>query len=182
LTDASYWRRLLATCHPDKDGGDAELFLFLTGLKEHVEGCAVLCSNHTGNTTQDRNSYYQDRAYGNGNGERGGYAREEQDTAARIPFADYPVEHIDLLRRALRIGQESAGGAENVLLLLRDYRQATSGRGQLSEQRGATYRQLKYLSVLADVEAREMYEVAERVPMSQAMAHWCIQTLKEGGA
>ena len=110
LTDASYWRRLLATCHPDKDGGDPELFLFLTGLREHVEGCSVLCSNHTGTTTQDRNSYYQDRAYGNGSGGRGDSAREEQDTAARIPFADYPVEHIDLLRRALRIGQESAGG------------------------------------------------------------------------
>jgi len=69
-----------------------------------------------------------------------------------------------------------------VLLLLRDYLQATSGRGQLSEQRGATYRQLKYLSVLADVEAREMYEVAERVPMSQAMCHHLISILKEGAA
>jgi hypothetical protein len=40
LTDKSYWRRLLATCHPDKDEGDHELFLQLPAAREYVEGCA----------------------------------------------------------------------------------------------------------------------------------------------
>lgn len=39
LSDKSYWRRLLATVHPDRDGGDGELFVFLQALKEHIDGC-----------------------------------------------------------------------------------------------------------------------------------------------
>jgi hypothetical protein len=39
LDDNSYWRRLLATCHPDRTGGDHDLFLFLQGLREYVEEC-----------------------------------------------------------------------------------------------------------------------------------------------
>src|SRR3954453_22982387 len=50
LDDASYWRRLLATVHPDRDGGDAELFVFLTGLKEHVEGCRAVEPLYGGET------------------------------------------------------------------------------------------------------------------------------------
>jgi hypothetical protein len=37
LDSPSYWRRLLATCHPDKPDGDHDLFIFLEGLREHVE-------------------------------------------------------------------------------------------------------------------------------------------------
>src|SRR4051812_33599111 len=42
LDDASYWRRLLATVHPDRDHGDEELFVFLTALKEHVVHCTTV--------------------------------------------------------------------------------------------------------------------------------------------
>jgi hypothetical protein len=42
LDSPSYWRRLLATCHPDKPDGDHDLFIFLGGLREHVEGCTSL--------------------------------------------------------------------------------------------------------------------------------------------
>jgi hypothetical protein len=39
LTDRSYWRRLMATAHPDRNGGDGELFVFCTALRVHVEEC-----------------------------------------------------------------------------------------------------------------------------------------------
>jgi hypothetical protein len=41
LTDRSYWRRLMTAAHPDRNGGDGELFVFLTALREHVEECAA---------------------------------------------------------------------------------------------------------------------------------------------
>jgi hypothetical protein len=39
LTDGRYWRRLLAVVHPDRNDGEGDLFLFLQGLREHVEEC-----------------------------------------------------------------------------------------------------------------------------------------------
>jgi hypothetical protein len=47
LDSPSYWRRLLATCHPDKPDGDHDLFIFLEGLREHVDGCTSLSDRAT---------------------------------------------------------------------------------------------------------------------------------------
>jgi DNA-binding MarR family transcriptional regulator len=49
------------------------------------------------------------------------------------------------------------------------------------KQRGATYKQLKFLSVLAKIPAHDVYELAERVPLSQAMAHHLIDKRAKGG-
>jgi len=39
LGEPSYWRRLKAAAHPDRNGGDGNLFIFLTALEEHVPLC-----------------------------------------------------------------------------------------------------------------------------------------------
>jgi hypothetical protein len=39
LDSSSYWRRLLATCLPDREGGAHDLFVLLSALREHVEEC-----------------------------------------------------------------------------------------------------------------------------------------------
>lgn len=172
LHDKAMQRQLRARVHPDA-GGSHELSIWTAALLEHVESCAdvVLCRAHSTQTTQDRSAPYT----GNGNG-----SGQSGEDSARVPF-EAPVDHVALLIRALDLGQELLGPVGNVLLLLSDYQQATSGRGQLAEQRGASYKQLKYLAVLAEIPAREVYAVAERVPLSQAMAHHIITTLKNGG-
>src|SRR3954453_13302428 len=97
LDDASYWRRLLATVHPDRDGGDAELFVFFTALKEHVEGCRAVEPLYGGETAS---------------GPRPSSApteRREHDEPDRVPYdPDYGGEdnHLMLTRRALSIAQE----------------------------------------------------------------------------
>src|SRR3954469_15861321 len=95
LDDASYWRRLLATVHPDRDGGDAELFVFLTALKEHVEGCRAV-----------EPLYGSEPASGRG---RAPTERREPDEPDRVPYdPDLGSEdnHLMLTRRALSIAQE----------------------------------------------------------------------------
>lgn len=37
LTDKRMWRLILSKVHPDREGGDQELFTFLTEVKEELE-------------------------------------------------------------------------------------------------------------------------------------------------
>jgi hypothetical protein len=164
LDDPRMWRLALAELHPDR-GGSHELFVWGQGVREAVENGAATsnggrCSECRGPARQVR----QDRP-------------GQDDPTPRVPYPQR-VDHTELWLRAIRYGHELVGPVGDLLLELRDHEQATSGWQQLAEQRGATYRQLKYLAVLADIPAREVYEIGERIPLSQAMAHHIISRLK----
>jgi hypothetical protein len=93
LTSPSYWRRLMATVHPDRDGGDHELFVFLTALREYVqEGIG----NHEPALQSSRQ-------------------RESSATGStdRIPFDEqlgYVDEFVTLTMRALSVGRRTIMG------------------------------------------------------------------------
>jgi len=174
-------RQLRARVHPDA-GGSHELSIWTAALLEHVESCAdvVLCSAHSTQTTQDRSAPYTGNVQGNG-----GHASASSggEDVARVPFP-YPVDHAELLVRALEVvlGDEDLDDhVAGLLCLLGSYEQATSGRGRLAESRGASYKQLRFLAALANLEPKAVYDLGERVPLSQGMCHHMISKLKEGG-
>jgi hypothetical protein len=162
LGDRRLNRLLLARTHPDA-GGSHELSLYTQALLERAEGCRCPSVGSASEASSER------------------FARE--DAPARVAF-DFHGDHVVLIRRAAEIGSEMLdsdiedmhGG---LLFALLGYQQATSKRGKLAERRGATYKQLKYVAVLSELEPQDVYAVAERIPMSQAMAHYLISELKD---
>lgn len=165
LTDSGFWRRVLARVHPDA-GGNHEEFLFLSAARERVESCRGRCDRGPGPGPECGGS----RSYETG---------ADRTGADRIRFPEGRVDHVELVARARGLARGHGRVLGAVLARLAGYQQATSGRARLAEQRGATYKQVRYLAALADVAPREMYEAAERVPMSQAMVGYLITELKE---
>src|SRR3954470_17931102 len=101
LDDRTYWRRLLATVHPDRDNGDSELFVWLTALREHVEGCAQL--------ELPASSRYGEAAY------------PQRATGDRIPYdasLGAEDEFWTLTHRTLSIGQRVEEPFRSLLALL----------------------------------------------------------------
>jgi hypothetical protein len=145
LDDNSYWRRLLATCHPDRNNGDHELFLFLTALREHVESCDVPSP----------------QSYTTGS------------SAERIPFDEqlgYVDEHVTLTMRAISIGQREVEPYRSTLGLLLDCSSQVHGRPALRQCRGATFKQLAYAAYLVGMSKTERvrwYELARSIPLSE---------------
>ena len=156
LSDRGYWRKLLARCHPDS-GGTGELFVWAQSLREAVEGGGVSTRSPCG-SCEGRNA--------------------GPEPSSRVPF-DPGLDHHALTLRALTLGRETGGPAGRLLAGLTSYPQPTHGRPQLAEGRGASYRQLKFLAVLAGIPARELYAAAEQVPLSQAHASHLIDELKD---
>ena len=159
-----------AACHPDRNGGDESMFLFVSALEEHVEECLAVGHDHGGATS----SHHEDRG--------GTAAGDREDAPAAVPFE--PGDHALLIVRALRLAHDHGRqqtAIVDLLHLLADYQQASSGRGELAEQKGASYKQLRYLAALADIPPIEAYELGKRIPMSQSMCHHLISTLREGG-
>jgi hypothetical protein len=101
LDSPSYWRRLLATVHPDR-GGDHELFLFLQALKEHVGECGG------GSVSELCSSRHRDR--------HGHHDRVPYDEA--LGFVD---EHTMLTHRALSIAETVQEPFCGVLRLVVDF-------------------------------------------------------------
>jgi len=161
LKDRSYWRRLLATVHPDR-GGDHELFVFLQALKEHVEECAG------GSVSKLCSSRHRDRS-------------DKQD---RIPYDEalgYIDEHTMLTHRALSIAETVEEPFCGVLRLLVDYDNIEHGRRALKQCRGATWRQAGYIAHLSGVSKAERlrwYELCRSIPLSEALASHLINRLK----
>jgi hypothetical protein len=168
LDNRSYWRRLLATVHPDRDDGDAELFVFLTALKEHVEQCtAVEVSRRYDNFQAAGTSKVA-----------------PEDDSARVPF-DCTFGSEDqfyrLTHRALSIGQTLEEPFRSLLLLLLDCCPTDHGRRADKQSCGATYKQLAYIAHLVPCNKEQRvrwYEICRSIPLAEAHASHIISSLK----
>jgi hypothetical protein len=163
LTDGRYWRRLLATCHADKPDGDHELFVFLQGLREHVEECL---------SQTDRGRYTPE--------DRGGSAPAPD----RVPFyGDLPFDKHT--RAILAYGRQAAAPHGHVLSLLIDCADARHGRTYEQQYRGATYKQLAAIAHAACMDRQqhqEWYRVCESLRLSQRHAGYILGRLKKEAA
>ena len=100
MDSPSYWRKLMAVTHPDRGHGDHELFVFLTALREQVEGC----SRHREDGLEPAHHRYHDRA--------------------RVPYDEalgFVEEYTMLTHRALSIAETVKEPFCDVLRLLVNY-------------------------------------------------------------
>lgn len=166
LGDRSYWRRLKATCHPDA-GGDHELFLWIVALEEYVH------ANLTGFGREAPYSAGQSR-------------RADSEQPDRIPFDPHECgDHLALNLRALGIADEVEEPYASLLRLLVDCGAGWSGREQVLERRGATWRSVAAIAHEAGLsyeQRQRWYRIAEYVPLSQKMAGHILSRLKEEAA
>ncbi len=157
-TDRSMWRRLLALVHPDR-GGDHDLFVWASALREHVAGELTDPPIHERplrTTTAD---------------------------TARVPYPSTVHDFDALTRRALDLAREVPRAYAWLLELLSDCRPSHSGRLLREQGRGASYRRLAAIGHLAefDKDARgRWYRVAEEIPLSDRHAGHILSRLKEG--
>ena len=160
--DRTLWKRLLARVHPDAGGSD-DLFTWATKVRESLCVC-----------TQEEECRPSDRS-----STRETYAPE------RIPYDSdlgYVDEHIMLTMRATSIGAREPEPFASILALLLDCPSQSHGRIALRQLKGATYKQLAYISHLSGLDNRERsiwYEICRVVPLSEQHAHHLIARLKE---
>jgi hypothetical protein len=159
--------------HPDA-GGDHEAFLFVTAVRETLEALPSRCSCNPLAGQHNRRHAGQSA-----------YIREAPYTAdatARVPFSA-PVNHGALLDLAVREGKRRTDEIGALLTMLASYKQNTSGRHQPAEQRGSTFKQLKYLIKVSIYigwrRCKGVYVCAEELMLSQASVAYLIDTLKE---
>jgi hypothetical protein len=168
LDDRSYWRRLKAAVHPDREAGDHDLFVFLAALEEHVRSCL------------------------NGYGREAPYRTNEPSSPAteteRVPY-DHQLgdadEFVKLTLRAISVGQRSEEPYRSVLALLFDCPAHEHGRPVLRQCRGASYRQLALIAHRlgwSKSERVRWYDLARAIPLSEAHASHLIDRLKETNA
>lgn len=160
------WRRVLAAVHPDRGGvEDGELFVWLSNVRD------VLAELPGAESASAQNFCSR-------------YSPRQHDEAAdpdRIPF-DPAIDHADRVFFALRWYADAPEPWRSVVMLLRDYPHASSGRREAKQRKGATWRQLAYVAHLAGMsreERREWYLIAESLGVSEAMAGHIIKRLKE---
>ncbi len=161
LTSASYWRRLLATVHPDRDQGDEELFVFLQALREHVEECGGVLPSDAGTYS-------------------GHPGRDSGPEPDRVPF-DSSLNFAELTRRALALAPDVGEPYAWLLEELYDSPIAYHGRGETQQRHGATYKTLAAIAHAAGFTKAERvgwYRVAESVPLAQAHASHLLGKLR----
>ncbi len=169
LTDGRYWRRLLATCHPDQTGGDHDLFVFLQGLREHVQECLSPLEAE-GNAGPYEARRHGDRA------DRGG----PEESSGRVPF-DPSIPFDEHTRAILAYSRDIAKPHAHVLGLLIDCADARHGRAYVQQYRGATWKQVAAIAHAARMtyqQRQEFYKVAESVGLSQRHAGYILGRLK----
>jgi hypothetical protein len=172
LTDASsYWRRLKAAVHPDRDAGDHELYVFLTALEEHVARCQRSCGGNSALAFTNAGEAY--------------YSSAERSGSARVPYDEqlgYADEHVTLTLRAISVAQRVEEPYREVLMLLIDCPSYEHGRAAMQQMRGASYKQLGYMGRLVgmnEAQRSRLYELARTIPLSQTHAHHIIERLVE---
>ncbi len=169
--DASIWRRLMARAHPDA-GGDHELFLFVTALKEQlVQQVCEGCRSRNGNATTE------------GQRPRPG-ATSQQDTADRIPYSRSMGEDFgDVTYRALSMADKLPYPFSEALSCLEDC--APSSVRYEKRSVGATYKQLAFIGHLLGMDKFDRgrwYGICRDIPLSEAHASHIINRLKEEAA
>jgi hypothetical protein len=143
-TEPAMWRKLLARTHPDA-GGEHELFVWATALKDHV--------------------------FSNGSGPgQSGFREERQQSSRPDPAACVPYDprlgeiHDEVIARAIELAEEDAPALCLALIyLLRDCGHPTTEHQADQERRGASYSMSKRDRVA-------WYRFAESIPMSMRMA------------
>jgi hypothetical protein len=170
LTDGRYWRRLLATCHPDKPGGDHDLFVFLQGLREHVQECLSL-SEAEGSAGPSASARHRE-----GRADRGG----PEESPSRVPF-DAGVDFDERTRAILACRGDLGEPYAHVLGLLANCAGARRGRAYEQQYRGATWKQVAAIAHAAGMnyqQRQEFYKVAESIKLSQRHAGRILGRLK----
>jgi hypothetical protein len=162
LDDRTYWRRLLATVHPDRDHGDHELFVFLTALREHVEVCGgELCVESK--PSPSRPSY------------------SPPDDKPRVPYpGPWPgADFEENTRRALKL----EGPYCSVLSLLVDCYPLE--HLAYEQERGASYKRLAAIAHtwgMSKEKRTGWYRCAESIPLSDRHAGHILSKLKRQAA
>jgi hypothetical protein len=172
LDDRTYWRRLLATVHPDRDGGDAELFVFLSALREHVASCRVKPVLDSSRRREGSTKHSKQHDHG-------------QDRIQFDASLGAEDEFWTLTHRALSIGQTVEEPFRSLLALLLDCGATNHGRRADQQSRGATWKQVAYTAHLAGFNAAQRsrwYEIARVIPLSEAHAAHIINSLKRQAA
>jgi hypothetical protein len=163
LDDRTYWRRLLATVHPDRDHGDHELFVFLTALREHVEGCAG------GLRLEPSPS------------PRASWSSVVPDDKPRIPYPT-GVDFEAITRVALRRASGNNTYGEVLALLVDCYPVEDL---DYEQERGASYKRLAAIAHtwgMSKAERTGWYRVAEGIPLSDRHAAHILSKLKRQAA
>jgi len=163
------WRRLLRHVHPDT-GGDAELFVWVRNLQEHVAGDSIEEAPHRGHTRHQPPPH--------------------PTTGERIPYEaafDNAADFHDLTRQAVALAGNVDPVHGRLLGLLVDCYEASEVDIGLSRQQhqGATYKQLAAIAYAAGMSKQERvqwYRIAESIPLAQRHAGHILSKLKNGGA
>jgi hypothetical protein len=153
-TDRDHWRRLLRLCHPDQ-GGDHDLFIWVTNLKEHVAGDTV-------EPPRPEQRSYPPR-YSTNNDSR------------RVPFVfAYEVANSfdDLTRRAVEMAEDVEEPYAGLLRLLEDCTDVGEEGGPVyrMQHQGATWKSVAAVAYRAGMGTEERYrwyQLCKAVPMSQ---------------
>lgn len=162
LDDRSYWRRLKAAAHPDRNGGDHDLFVFVSALEEHVRECLA----------------------GEGESKRpepDPQPKRPPDGKPRVP---YPAgtDFEECTRTALRYA--SLGKPYGHLLSLLADCQPLENLSH-EQNRGASYKRLAaivHLWQMTKMERVGWYRVAEDLPLSDRHASHILGKLKKRAA
>jgi hypothetical protein len=157
-TDKGMWRRLLTRAHPDA-GGDGELFVWTTALREHVAGDAIKPEA----PPRPRRTH-------------------EADTD-RVPFEAGVFS--DLTYCALVLARSVPEPYATLLGLLADCGESFHGPLAREQRRGASYRRLAAIGHavgMSKAERVRFYRIAESVPPSDRHAGHILSRLDRRAA
>jgi hypothetical protein len=161
------WRRIASKAHPDA-GGDGELFVWISAVKEAV--CSGQPRKHAEAPTRE-----EPRRKDAGH-------RNADDAPDRVPF-DAEESFDQLTSLVLERAGMVADVFGELLLLLGDCRPMADMERQ--QRRGASYRQLAYVAHLANMSKRERvgwYRLAEDVSLADRHVSHLISRLKKSEA
>jgi len=161
------WRHVLARAHPDQ-GGNHELFVWLTSVREHLLGGAGQGPSGARRAGERPHGYEAgwDRPAGRGSfGETSG-----GPTPERIPF-ETAASFSELTARALALAESVGEPFGAVLALLGDCLEAPPSETVLyrQQQRGCSYKQLAAIAYRVGMSKQQrvqLYRIAERVPLA----------------
>ena len=155
LTEPAMWRKLLARVHPDT-GGDHEVFIWATNLREHViEGKAAEPPQPP--------------------------PRAEQSGSSDAVSFDPDLDHIALRETVLRQAGNLPEPYARVLWLLEDCEYIPAGTAYHQQRKGATYKQLAAIGHAVGMNKAQRvrwYRIAEDLPLSRRCAGHILKKLR----
>ncbi|MBA2693954.1 MAG: hypothetical protein H0U65_15925 [Rubrobacter sp.] len=167
VDDPHMWRRIAAKAHPDA-GGDGELFVWLTSVKEVV--CEGQPRKHTETPTRE-----EPRRKDAGH-------RNADDDPDRIPYPAH-TDFREATLSALRYADNHPDGYGRLLRLLEDCLPMRSK--QREQERGASYKRLAAIGHMAGMDTAQRsrwYSVARSIPLSDRHAGHLLYRLKKSEA